>query len=92
MGTEAPGFNQVNLIVRDMDKTLAFYRRLGLTIDAEPGSEHVGVTFPNGMSMDLDSVEFVPMWDSGWKEPPAAAPSWASRWPPGKPSTTSTPR
>jgi predicted lactoylglutathione lyase len=67
MGTEAPGFNQVNLIVRDMDKTVAFYRRLGLTIDAEPGAEHVGATFPNGMSMDLDSVGFVPMWDSAWK-------------------------
>jgi predicted lactoylglutathione lyase len=67
MGAEAPGFNQVNLIVRDMDKTVAFYRRLGLTIDAEPGSEHVGVTFPNGVSMDLDSVGFVPMWDSASK-------------------------
>jgi catechol 2,3-dioxygenase-like lactoylglutathione lyase family enzyme len=67
MGTETPAFNQVNLIVRDMDKTLAFYRRLGLTIDAEPGAEHVGVTFPNGMSMDFDSVGFVPMWDSVWK-------------------------
>jgi predicted lactoylglutathione lyase len=67
MGTETPTFNQVNLIVRDMDKTLAFYRRLGLTIEAEPGAEHVGVTFPNGMSMDFDSVGFVPMWDSAWK-------------------------
>lgn len=67
MGTETPAFNQVNLIVRDMDKTLAFYRRLGLTIEADPGSEHVGVTFPNGMSMDFDSVGFVPMWDSAWK-------------------------
>ncbi|HEX3459908.1 MAG TPA: VOC family protein [Acidimicrobiales bacterium] len=67
MGTEAPGFNQINLIVRDMDKTVAFYRRLGLTIDAEPGSEHVGVSFPNGMSIDLDTVGFVPMWDSAWK-------------------------
>jgi DnaK suppressor protein len=25
------------------------------------------VTFPNGMSMDLDSVGFVPIWDSAWK-------------------------
>jgi hypothetical protein len=41
-GTEAPGFNQVNLIVRDMDKTVAFYRRLGLTIDAELGPNTSG--------------------------------------------------
>ena len=67
MGAETPELNQLNLIVRDMDKTIAFYRELGLAIDAEPGSPHVSVTFPNGASLDFDSVEFVPSWDSGWK-------------------------
>lgn len=66
MGTEAPVFNQLNLIVRDMAKTVAFYRLLGLHIEAEPGSQHVSVHFPNGVLLDFDSVEFVPMWDSGW--------------------------
>jgi predicted lactoylglutathione lyase len=67
MGEETPELNQLNLIVQDMGKTIAFYRQLGLTIDAEPGSPHVSVTFPNGTSLDFDSVEFVPSWDSGWK-------------------------
>jgi uncharacterized glyoxalase superfamily protein PhnB len=67
MGAETPVFNQVNLVVRDMDEAVAFYRQLGLAIEAEQGSEHVSVSFPNGASLDFDSVEFVPMWDSGWK-------------------------
>jgi catechol 2,3-dioxygenase-like lactoylglutathione lyase family enzyme len=61
-----PTFNQLNLVVRDMDATVTFYRRLGLDITAEPGSEHVGVELPNGMSLDFDSKTFAPQWDSGW--------------------------
>ncbi len=49
-----------------MDATVAFYRRLGLTIDAEPGAPHVAARLPNGMVIEWDSTEFVPQWDSGW--------------------------
>ena len=34
-GTQ-PVFDQINLVVGNMDATLAFYRRLGLSIDAGP--------------------------------------------------------
>jgi catechol 2,3-dioxygenase-like lactoylglutathione lyase family enzyme len=64
--TAAPVMNQVNLIVRDMDATLAFYRRLGLAIGADAGAGHVEVRFPNGMSVEFDSSEFVRSWDTGW--------------------------
>jgi catechol 2,3-dioxygenase-like lactoylglutathione lyase family enzyme len=67
MDTDPPVLNLFTVIVRDMDKTLAFYGLLGLTSDAEPGSPHASISFPNGVSLDFDSVEFVPMWDSGWK-------------------------
>lgn len=59
-------FNQLNIIVRDMDATLAFYRALGLTIDAEPGDHHVEVQFPSGMSLEFDDPSSVSLWDSGW--------------------------
>ena len=62
----SPNFSQINLVVRDMGATLAFYRRLGLQIDAEAGAEHVAVEFSNGMHLDFDSITFAPSWDSGW--------------------------
>jgi predicted lactoylglutathione lyase len=53
---------QLNVIVRDVDATVAFYRRLGLEIDAEPGAQHVAVTLPNGMLLEFDSTAFTAQW------------------------------
>lgn len=61
-----PVLNQINLVVRDMDATVAFYRRLGLKIHAAAGDFHVSVRFSNGMLLELDSAAFVPQWDSAW--------------------------
>jgi catechol 2,3-dioxygenase-like lactoylglutathione lyase family enzyme len=59
-------FSQLNLAVRDMSATVAFYRRLGLPIDAEPGAPHVAVRLANGMLLEFDHVDFVPRFDAGW--------------------------
>ena len=59
-------FNQLNVIVKDMKATVDFYRRLGLTIDAGGTEFHVEVAFPNGMSIEFDTVDSVHVWDSGW--------------------------
>jgi len=61
-----PRLNQLNLVVRDMDATVAFYRRLGLEIEAEPDGMHLGVKLPSGFMLDFDSTSFVTKWDSGW--------------------------
>ena len=66
MPPAGPTFNQLNLVVRDMDATVAFYRRLGLTIDADTGAIHVQATMANGMLLEFDSTTFVPQWDGGW--------------------------
>jgi len=58
--------NQLNLVVRDMDATVAFYRRLGLAIEADPGAEHVAVTLSNGLLLEFDTTAFVQQWDGGW--------------------------
>ena len=58
--------SQLNFVVRDMDVTVAFYRRLGLPVEARPGAEHVAVHLP-GLLLEFDSVDFVPQWDSGWR-------------------------
>ena len=67
--TAKPVLNQVNLVVTDMAATVAFYRRLGLTIpDTEPGWEahHRSAGTAGDIDLDFDSVEFAHVWDEGW--------------------------
>ena len=61
-----PPLNQLNLVVRDMEATLAFYRRLGLTLNVAPGAQHAAAPMPNGVSLEFDSTAFVSQFDSGW--------------------------
>jgi catechol 2,3-dioxygenase-like lactoylglutathione lyase family enzyme len=73
--TDGPIFDQLNLVVRDMDASVAFYRRLGLTIpDADPQwqAHHRSAQLPSGADLDLDSEEFARIWDRGWRGLPAA--------------------
>ena len=72
MREPAPVFNQFNLVVKDMEATLSFYRRLGLTIrDADPtwAKHHRNAVQPNGIDLDFDSIEFAQKWDKGWPGP-----------------------
>lgn len=62
----APNFNQLNLIVNDVDATVAFYRLLGLAIDAPAGASHVEFRLPNGTLLEIDAAQFAQTWDTGW--------------------------
>lgn len=62
-----PIFAQINLIVQDMNSTIAFYQRLGLTIDAKADDQHLAIKFPNGMLLEFDTTEFAKQWDASWK-------------------------
>ena len=58
---QGPVPDQFNLVVTDMDATVAFYRKLGLTIpDTDPQCQHHHRTaaLPGGIDLDLDSIEF----------------------------------
>ena len=61
-----PVLSQLNLAVRDMDATVAFYRRLGLPVEAEPGAQHVAVTLSSGLLIEWDTTDFIAQWDAGW--------------------------
>jgi predicted lactoylglutathione lyase len=61
-----PLLNQLNLVVRDMEATLAFYRRLGLTVNVAPDGQHAATPMPNGVSLEFDTTGLVPQFDSGW--------------------------
>jgi hypothetical protein len=53
-----------------MGATVAFYRKLGLTIpDTDPQWQHHHRTaaLPGGIDLDLDSIEFAGHWNHGWR-------------------------
>src|SRR5207244_1573175 len=66
MTDRQPLLNQVNLVVRDMEATVAFYRRLGLALEVAPGARHAAARMANGVSLEFDTTGFVPQFDSGW--------------------------
>jgi len=70
-----PVLNQVDLVVRDMDTTLVFYRALGVEIPeaaiwrTATGAHHVEVLMPSGLFLHLDSAALAKAYDRGWREP-----------------------
>ena len=67
---QGPIPDQFNLVVTDMDASVAFYRRLGLDIpDTTPAwqKHHRTATLSNGIDLDLDSTDFARYWDQGWR-------------------------
>ena len=75
MADQQPVLNQLDIVVRDMEAALRFYRRLGVEIpDAAvwrtaTGAHHADVNLPNGVHFHLDSFELAKSFDAGWREP-----------------------
>jgi uncharacterized glyoxalase superfamily protein PhnB len=65
-----PRIAVIELVVEDMGRSFAFYRRLGLDIpdsaDAEP---HVEVALPGGLKLAWDSVETIRSFDPDYEQP-----------------------
>lgn len=60
----------IELVVRDMAATLAFYRRLGLDIPAEAdAAPHVEVDLGGGLRLAFDTEETIRSFDPGWTRP-----------------------
>ena len=68
-----PILDQVNIVVTDMERSVAFYRLLGLDVpDTLPGWQHHhrSPMIPGGaVDLDLDSTSFASRWDEGWSSP-----------------------
>jgi catechol 2,3-dioxygenase-like lactoylglutathione lyase family enzyme len=61
--------NQFNLVVSNMEATVAFYRRLGLDIPDTPPEwqhHHRSARLPDGITLDFDSTQFARYWNEGW--------------------------
>ena len=66
---DRPVLDQINLVVRDMDAMLVFYRTLGVEIGPTlPQWEHHHRTAstPGGLDFDLDSSTSAKLWNEGW--------------------------
>jgi catechol 2,3-dioxygenase-like lactoylglutathione lyase family enzyme len=66
-------FNQVNLVVKDMAATLAFYRRLGFEIPetaafkTPSGLHHISIGGAGEVSMDFDSQALARRYNRGYE-------------------------
>jgi catechol 2,3-dioxygenase-like lactoylglutathione lyase family enzyme len=66
----APTFDLLGIVVADMAKSLAFYRRLGLDVPASADSEpHVEATLPGGLRLAWDTVDTIRSFDPEWTPP-----------------------
>jgi catechol 2,3-dioxygenase-like lactoylglutathione lyase family enzyme len=67
-----PRLDVIGVIVADLDKSIAFYRRLGLSFPepADPeGHGHVEVPLDGGIRFTLDTVATIREFDPGWTPP-----------------------
>jgi len=72
MAEPRASLDQVNVVVSDMNASLAFYRRLGVDIpDRTPewDPHHRSANTPGGLDFDLDSAAFAREWNEGSRGP-----------------------
>jgi uncharacterized glyoxalase superfamily protein PhnB len=63
-----PKLDFIGIVVEDMERSLAFYRRLGLDVP-ESGEGHVEAALPNGMRIGWDTIETIRSFDPDWEPP-----------------------
>ena len=63
-------FDALGVVVADLPRALAFYRRLGLEFPEGAESEqHVEAALPGGLRLMLDAEEVIRSFDPDWQRP-----------------------
>jgi catechol 2,3-dioxygenase-like lactoylglutathione lyase family enzyme len=62
-----PQLNAIGIVVSDMERSIRFYRLLGLDVPETPGEGHVDTFLPNGVRFMLDSEETVRSFRPDWE-------------------------
>lgn len=66
--------NTIDIVVADVQASIAFYRLLGLEFEVDPKyPDHAGCDLPNGLHLMLDAEKFHASTTPGW-EPPSGGP------------------
>jgi len=75
---DGPRFNQLNLVVEDMEAAVTFYLALGMMVrfdggewPAGSGARHVALDNGAGAILELDNLAMARMWHGGWRSPDA---------------------
>lgn len=73
MATVRPVLNQLDVVTRDFDATLTFYRRLGVEVtdasSSPEGVRHAEVTLSNGFVFHLDNETLARLYNAAWRKP-----------------------
>ena len=61
-----PQLNAIGIVVSDMERSIRFYRLLGVDVPETPGEGHVDTFLPNGVRFMLDQEEVVRSFRPDW--------------------------
>jgi catechol 2,3-dioxygenase-like lactoylglutathione lyase family enzyme len=65
-----PQLDAIGIVVEDMGRSLAFYRRLGLSPPPDADQQpHAEATLPGGLRVLWDTIETVRSFDPDWQRP-----------------------
>ena len=63
-------FDVIGIVVADMARSLAFYRRLGFDLPASADDEpHVEASLPGGVRVAWDTADVIKSFDPSWTPP-----------------------
>jgi len=63
-------FDLIGLVVTDLDRSLDFYRLLGIDVPTRAADQvHVEVVLPGGLRLAWDTVDTVRSFDPSWTPP-----------------------
>jgi catechol 2,3-dioxygenase-like lactoylglutathione lyase family enzyme len=66
----AASFNLIGVVVADMARSIAFYRRLGLQFaDDAVDAPHAETVLPGGIRLAFDTRDTIRSFDPSWSEP-----------------------
>lgn len=69
---QAPRIGQLNIVVSDLAKSVAFYRLFGLEVEEIDRPDwkphHARIITPGGIRIELDSAAFARQWNPGLNE------------------------
>jgi len=71
MSKTAPSLNQINIVARDFEASVAFYRHLGLEIpdrsDTDLDIRHAEVKLENGLVLEFDNHKLAGTYNAAWR-------------------------
>jgi uncharacterized glyoxalase superfamily protein PhnB len=78
MSNTPPILNQINIVARDFDASVAFYRCLGLEIPDRAGAgdlgiRHAAVKLQNGLLLGFDNHNLAGTYNAAWRRPEGSA-------------------